>query len=269
MNLLILTNSGESLDGFDEFFDTVDRENLEKAAPEAIKGHSNVIVGDTSITSYDAAFLQIPSSQAVFGRVLLEIMEEQQIAVNYPSTAFFTMAKKNYLYYVLHQKNVNAPKTVVTATEKSSRNIQRQLKGPLIGRRFDNIKESETELLQTVEEIEDFTDGVEYEDSLLIFHEYAKGDKYRCLVIGDQVISLADETDGSWVATEGLQYSSLAADTKKEVKRAANSIGAPLAEVLVIDGKVYDVNPRPDLDMYTDISGKNAYKMVSDVLRGD
>jgi predicted CoA-binding protein len=40
-----------------------------------------------------------------------------------------------------------------------------------------------------------------------------------------------------------------------------------VAEILIEDGKVIDVNPNPDLKKYTEISGKNAYEDVADVLR--
>lgn len=269
MNLLTVTSDGEPIEGFEEEFETVIGKKLEHVAPEIINQEVDVTVDGESITSVDAAFFQIPTEQALFGRVVLEIMEEAGVQTNYPSTGFFTMAKKNYLYYVLHQKDINAPNTAVVAAEKAARNIERELKGPILARRLDDLQEVEHQRLEQVDDIYDFASGTEYDDQLLIFHEYHSGDKYRCLVVGDRVISLEDQTDDPWFTTDDLRYSTPPTEVQDLVLEATQAIGAPVAEVLVIGDMVYDMNPNPDLGQYEDIAGKNTYSYVSEVLRDE
>lgn len=255
---------------FDEFFDETRQIALDQVAPEVVEGEGNVMVGDHPITDYDAVFAEIPEKNAVFGRVLLEMIQDQNVAVNYPSTAFFIMAKKNYLYYVLHEKNIPAPKTVSVATEKAARNIQNYLKGPLIARRLEDLEEVEAKKLDTVEEIQGFAEGSEYEEDILLFHEFNKvnkGDKYRCLVVGDRIISVKDDSEGWKFSKDNLNYSNIS-DTQEEIVRdAAKKIGTTYAEILLRGEEVFDINPNPDLSMYTSVAGKNAHESVSDVMK--
>lgn len=269
MNLLTVTSDGDPVEPFEDEFDTVVGKQLEHVAPEIIDQQVDVTVAGESITAFDAAFFQIPTEQALFGRVVLEIMEEAGVKTNYPSTAFFTMAKKNYLYYVLKQKTIPSPDTAVVAAEKASRNIERELKGPIVARRLEELKEVEQQRLEQVDDIHDFANGTAYDDQFLLFHEYHSGDKYRCLVIGDRVIALEDQTDDYWFSMDDLQYSTPPTDIKETVLEAAQAIGAPVAEVLVIGDLIYDVNPNPDLDIYRDLAGKNTYSYVAEVLRGE
>lgn len=270
MNLLILTNEGdERPDGFEEHVDSVTEHKIKDLSPEVIDGKTDVRIKDISATDFDAAFLRIRPKNAVFGRVLLEMLEEHHVRVNYPSTAFFTMAKKNYLYYVLHQKDVQAPKTGIVASEEAARNLERELSGPLLARRFDDLVENERKIIKEVSDIEAFVSGPDYDETFIAFQEYISGDMYRSLRVGDEIISLEDDHDNIWPDTDNLNYSNLPEDQQHEVMKAAKAIGAPVAEVILIDGNVVDVNPNPDLDMYTDISGKDVYRRVTEVLRED
>lgn len=250
-------------------FDEVEEASLEDLAPEVVGGRADVKVGGEPAAGFDAAYLEIPSRNAVFGRVLLEMLEEKGVRVNHPSTAFFVMAKKNYLYHVLHQRGVPAPKTVSVATEKAARNVEKHLKGPLVARRLEELEETERKKLDKVEEIQEFAEGSEYEEDLLLFHEYSNGGKYRCLVAGDSLVSLEDGSDGWRFDSDSLKYSNLSDEQEEVVRKSVNAIGTPVAEVVLRGNKVFDVNHDPDLGLYAETSGKNLYRSVAEVLRGE
>lgn len=267
IKIKLLKITEEDHEEFDEFFDETEQVDLDQVAPEVVDGVGNVMVGDKPISEYDAVFADIPEKNAVFGRVLLEMIQDQNVAVNYPSTAFFIMAKKNYLYYVLHEKDIPAPKTVSVATEKAARNTQNYLKGPLIARRLEDLEETEAKKLDTVEEIQGFAEGSEYEEDILLFHEFNKGDKYRCLVVGDRIVSVKDDSEGWKFTKDNLNYSNIS-DTQEEIVRSATKkIGTRYAEILLRGEEVFDINPNPDLKMFTDVGGKNAHEEVADVLK--
>lgn len=269
MRLLKITDGQEDFQELDQHFDDVEEIALENVSPEVTEGESEILVSEESVSEFDAVFAFIPRESAIFGRVLLEIIEEKDVALNYSSTAFFTMSKKNYLYHVLQEKNVPAPKTAVVADEKAARNLESHLKGPLVAKKFNGISKVESTEIDTVEEIQEFAEGVEYGDNILVFNELSKGEKYRCLIAGESIISLKDNSDGWMLSKEGLNYSSLPSDLKEIVENTANALGTEAAEILLRDGEVVDVNPNPDLQMYTDISGKDAYGAVADALKGD
>lgn len=268
MRLLKIINSEkDTKEGLDRHFEEVETAQMEEITPEVRDNEANVNVDGRPIDSFDAVYADIPEKSALFGRVLLEIIEENGTVVNYPSTAFFIMSKKNYLYHVLHEKDISAPKTAVIADEKAARNMEKHLKGPLVAKKFDGLIKAESTKIDTVEDIHEFAEGVDYGDSIIIFNELRIGEKYRCLVAGDTIISLKDNSDTWRIKKENLNYSSLSSDLKKTVQQAKNVIGTNTAEILVRDGKVVDANPNPDLDMYTKISGKDAYSAVAEALK--
>lgn len=223
----------------------------------------------SAASEFDAIFAEIPEKNAVFGRVLLEMVEEKGINVNYPSTAFFIMSKKNYLYHVLHEKKIKAPKTVSVASKKAGRNLSKHLDFPAVARRLKEMEETEKTLVEDEEAARKFLEGVNYPEEVILFQELSEGEKYRCLYTGGDVISLEDRSEGPWLSEDSLQYSSLPTGLEEIVENAAQGIGTPVAEVLLRGGEVIDVKPNPDLQMYTEISGKNAHEAVAEVLKGE
>lgn len=265
MKLLKVTD--REYEEFEELFDEVEEVELDKIAPEVVDGKKDVKISKESVNKYDAAYLEIPPKNAVFGRVAFEMIMEEGVNTNHTATGFFIASKKNYLYYVLHEKNIPAPKTVVVATDKASRNIEKELRGPLIARRLEELEENEVRKLDKVQEINDFAEGSEYEEDILLFHEYNSGDKYRCLVAGDQIISLRDRSEGWRFEKESLSYSNISDKQREVVKKTAKALGTPIMEVKLRGEEVYDLNPSPDLKLFTDVSGKNAFEAVADVLK--
>jgi glutathione synthase/RimK-type ligase-like ATP-grasp enzyme len=265
MKLLKITN--EETEDFEELFEEVERIDVEKVAPEVIDGKTNVRLNGHSIADYDSAFLRLPSKNPVFGRVLLEMIEEKGVKTVYPSIGFYIMSKKNYLYYVLNQKNVDIPDTIIIASKKATRNIDRELDYPMIARKYEDMSLSETKKIDNHDEIEEFVEGTEYGEDILIFQEYHEGDKYKCFYADGQIISLKDKTDGWRVRDEKLQYSTLSSDLKEEIQKAMKGIGTDYGEIILQGEKITNINPNPDPGVYTDVSGKNAFEMIENVLK--
>lgn len=266
MKLLKISDRDEH-EGFDDLFEEVAFVDVEQVSPRVMGEKVDVKLGKHSLEEFDAAYLDIPRENAVFGRVLLEIMEENHISMNHSSAAFFSMAKKNYLYYVLHEKNIEAPETVSVASEKAVRNIDQELDFPVAGRLFKDLEEAETAELENIEQVEEFAEGINYGEDFLLFQEITEGDKYRCLATRESIISLKDSSE-SWKVKEGnLSYSNIPKELEELAEKTRRVLGSAVAEILIEDGKVIDVNPNPDLKKYTEISGKNAYEDVADVLR--
>lgn len=264
IKLLMITE--KEYDEFQNVFDEIDHAELEQIAPEVINGETDVKTNGNSITDYDAVFIEIPPKNAVFGRVLLEIINESRLNCNLNSTSYFLMAKKNYLYYILHEKDIPAPRTVTAATEKAARNIMKELESPLVGRKLEEMEETETKLLGDNEEIKGFAEGSEYEEDILIFHEYNDGEKLRILVIDDKKVALKDDSDTWRFSKESLNYVNIS-DTQKEIVEKINrKIGAPVFEVCLRGNQVFDLNPNPDLEMFRENAGEDVFEAVTEIL---
>jgi len=265
--LLKITN--REYEEFQELFDEVDEVEIEEVAPEVVNGEKNVKISGEPVEEYDAAYIEVAPKNSVFGRVAFEMIREKGVKTNHTSTGFFIASKKNYLYYVLHEKKIPAPKTVVVATDKASRNIEKELRGPLIARRLEELEESETKKLETVQEITEFAEGSEYEKDVLLFHEYNSGDKYRCLVAGNQIISLKDRSEGWRFDEDSLSYSNISDEQREVVQKSAKALGTPVIEVKLRGSEVYDIEPNPNLELFKDVSGKNAFEAATEALTRD
>lgn len=265
MKLLKITE--RQLPELDELFEDVRTVNVEQTSPRVIDDQDSVRIGEDSLEDFDAVFADISTKNAVFGRVLLEMIEEREIPVNYSSTAFFTMAKKNYLYHVIQEKSIPTPKTAVIADQKAARNLENHLKGPLEAKKIEELQEVEVTKIDAVEEIHEFAEGVDYGNSVLLFSELSEGEKYRCFIAGEKIIGLRDTSDGWKVKSDSLSYSNIPGDLEQIVRDTAKVLGTKVAEVILRDGQVVDVNPNPDLEMYHSISGKNSYEAVAEVLK--
>ncbi|MFT4893092.1 MAG: glutathione synthase/RimK-type ligase-like ATP-grasp enzyme [Candidatus Nanohaloarchaea archaeon] len=263
----LLTISKDKVEGFEDFFDEVTEADISEVSPEVIKGERKVSVGEEFVEEYDAVYTQIPPQNSVFGRVLLETIEEKEIPVDNYSTAYFTAAKKNYLYYVLSKRDINCPKTVSVASEKAVRNIDQHLDFPVLGRRLEELKETEKRKLESGDEIKSFSEGTEYEEDVLLFQELNEDTKYRCLVIDGEIISLREGSEDWKFNAENLKYSNISDTQKDIIKQAYSSIGLGVVEILIRGEEIYDINPNPDLELYSEKAGKNIFSEVADLLK--
>lgn len=265
----LLTISEEPIEQFEPFFDETENVKLDIIAPEVIGGEQDVRINGHTIEEYDAVFARIEKRNAVFGRVLLEMIEEKGVKTNISSTCFFTLSKKNYLYYVLKQRDIDSPDTVAVPTEKAARNVHRQIEPPLIGRKLENMEETEKRKLETVEEIQEFAEGTEYEDDVLLFQNYDKGDKYRVLVIGDDMISLEDNSESWMFKDEKPKYSNISDSKEEKIRECMNSLGTSVAEIKLRGEQIFDIDPNPDLELYSQAGGKNVYETLANLLRAE
>lgn len=261
MKLLKTSDVSEDIQ---EQFEEVQEVEVEDFAPEVIDGETDVKV-DADIENCDVAFLELPERNPIFGRVLLEILEEQGFRTNHPSIGFYITAKKNYLYYVLEQKDVPMPKTVIAASEKSAKNIDRHIELPVIAKRYEDNQLEESKKLEEQQEVEEFAEGTHYGEDILIFQDETEGDKYKVFYAAGNIISLEDKTEGWRVSEDKLQYSNLSNELEELVENTMSSIGTRYGEVVIKGGKVIDVNPNPEPELYADKSGKNAFKYIREI----
>ncbi|WEL19875.1 hypothetical protein [Candidatus Nanohalococcus occultus] len=261
MKLLKTSNVSEKLD---EHFEEVSAVETEEFSPEVIDGEADVRV-NSGIEDCESAFLKLPERNPIFGRVLLEILEEKGITTNYPSIGFYITAKKNYLYYVLEQKDISIPETVIAASENSAKNVTRYLELPIIAKRYEENQLEESARLEDEQEAKEFAEGTDYGEDILIFQEETGDEKYKVFYANGNLISLKDKTEGWRVSDEKLQYSNLSNELEELVETTMKSIGTEYGEVILKGGKVIDVKPNPDPEVYADKSGKDAFKYIKEI----
>ncbi|MDY6769225.1 MAG: hypothetical protein SVW02_03915 [Candidatus Nanohaloarchaea archaeon] len=269
MNLLIIADDEHLEERFQEHAETVDRASLADVRIVAGEG-ADVLVDGEALDAYDALYLQPNPKTAIFSRVFLETLLDQDIETNVGPTAFFILSKKSYLYQVLAEKNVPIPPTAAVSTEKGVSGLEEDLSYPLIGKKFEGFERRDMNLLESEEELSSFVEHMDHGDHVLVLQEQVDGDVYDCLYIDGTVVSLKLEDDG-WRKRSGEaseSYHSISSDLKDVVSATAASIGADICRVRLVGGTVVDAALDPGLERFQEISGKNVYGNVADMLEG-
>ncbi|MFB6294438.1 MAG: RimK family alpha-L-glutamate ligase [Candidatus Nanohaloarchaea archaeon] len=269
MNLLTITDDDTLVDRLDEHVDTVDQASIADARVVAGDG-TEVMVNGTPLDDYDALYLAPNPQIAIFSRVFLETLLNHDITANIGPTAFFILAKKSYLYHVLAERNVPIPPTATVSTENGVSGLEDDLSYPLIGKKFEGFQRRDMSLLESGEELSSFAEHLEHGDHFLVLQEKVDGDVYDCLYIDGDVVSLSLDGEGwrkrSGEATES--YHSISSSLEEVVADAAQSIGADICRVRLVGDTVVDAALDPALERFHDISGKNVYGNVADMLEG-
>lgn len=271
MNLLIITDDEEDDDLEEElspFFDDVDTASIANVRIDAGDA-SEVRIAGQPLDGYDALYLQPRIQTAIFSRVFLEVLLERDINTNINAAAFFILAKKNYLFQVLAEKDVPTPTTAVVSTEKGVSGIENDMDFPLVGKKYEGFVRRDMNLLDDSDELSSFVEHMEHGKHVLLLQEYVDGDVFDCLYVDGDIVSINLESD-SWRKEAGkatASYHTISSDLADVVEHTAESIGANICRVRLVDGKVVDAYLDPALSRFKKISGKNMYEKVADALK--
>ncbi|MDY6770094.1 MAG: hypothetical protein SVU88_03915 [Candidatus Nanohaloarchaea archaeon] len=269
MNLLTVADDGELAERFAEHADDVTAASIADVRIVA-GGEPAVLVGGEDLSDYDALYLDPDPRIAIFSRVFLEALLEQDITTNIGPTAFFILAKKSYLYQVLAEKNVPIPPTATVSTQKGVSGIEEDLSYPLVGKKFEGFERRDMNLLESGDELSSFVEHMDHGSHFLVLQEQVDGEVYDCLYIDGNVVSIRLEGDG-WRQRSGEaaeSYHSIASELEEVVADTATSIGADVCRVRLVGGQVVDAALDPDLERFHEISGKNVYGNIAEMLAG-
>ncbi len=267
MNLLTITDDDTLVDRLQEHIDTVDQASV--ADTRIVAGEeTEVLVDGEPVDSYDALYLAPNTRIAIFSRVLLETLIDRDITTNIGPTAFFILAKKSYLYHVLSERDVPIPPTATVSTENGVSGLEEDLSYPLIGKKFEGFERRDMSLLESEDELSSFAEHLDHGDHFLVLQEKVEGDVYDCLYIDGTVVSLSLEGEG-WRKRSGdasESYHSISSELEEVVVEAATSIGADICRVRLVGDTVVDAALDPDLERFHEVSGKNVYGNVAEML---
>jgi len=269
MDLLILSEENDIEEKFEPYFDKVEERKLSRARLNVSQGE-DVTVDDMNVEDFDCLFVLPEVDAVIYLRSMLEMIEKN-ISTNLNSLSLYMMIKKQYLYKVLNEKSINIPKTVAVGSEKSAKGIE-GLDYPAVGRKYVGFEKKDMNLLENQEEMINFAGSIEYGKESAIIQELAYGEVFDCLVIGDEVISLKLSDEGDWDLQAGEcteKYHKAPSDIKELVRETGKSVGMKVCRVKVVGGKVVNVHPIPQLERFKEISGKDTYKKVAELLKGE
>lgn len=270
MNLLIIANDEAHEEAFAEHVEDVTTASIADVRIDAGERNDVQVKGE-AIDDYDALYL-VPSPKiAIFCRAFLETVLNRDLRMNLDPTALFILSKKSYLHQVLEEKRAPTPATAVISTKKGCSRVSDELDFPLVGKKFEGFVRKDMTLMETEDELDSFVEHMDHGSHVLVLQEQVEGDVYDCLYIDGEVISLKLEDD-DWRKRRDRakqSYHSIPSELEETVVDAAESIGAAICRVRLVDGKVVDAYLDPDLERFQKISGKNIYGKVASYLRGE
>lgn len=267
MNLLIISESNHLKENFEPYFDEVEHRSLSAVRLNLLKDRENVLVGEESVEDFDYLYINVKPELSIFIRVMLEGLEKNMRS-NLDSTSSYILTKKQYLYKVLKEKNIPAPKTVTAGSENSAIGVK-ELEFPIVARRFKGFQKREMSLLSGKDELKDFSKSAKYGKEVLIFQEFVDGEVFDCLVVGDEVISINLNNNGEWHLRAGSaneKFYNISSDLKNLVVDAREAIGANVCRTKIVGDKIVNMSTNPDLKRFQDISGKNTFKKIAEFL---
>lgn len=270
MNLLIISEGNHLKENFEPHFEEVEHRNLSSVRLNLLEDKEDVLVGEESVEDFDYMYINVKPELSIFVRVMLEGLEKNMRA-NLDSTSSYILTKKQYLYKVLKERNMDIPKTVAVGSEKSALGVK-ELEYPIVARRYQGFRKREMSLLSGRDGLKDFSKSTNYGKEALVFQEFVDGDVFDCLVIGDEVISVNLCNEGEWNLRAGSaneKFYNISSDLRELVINARESIGANVCRVKIVGDKIVNMSPNPDLKRFQDISGKNTFKKVADLLVGE
>jgi glutathione synthase/RimK-type ligase-like ATP-grasp enzyme len=271
MKLLVIADNDEEdqlADRFSNHFDEVKTKSIANVRIDAGDGEDIRISGEKA-DNYDALYLQPKPQTAIFSRVFLEVLLEKDITTNIDAASFFILAKKNYLFQVLEEKSIPTPATAIVSTEKGISGIEEHIDYPLVGKKFEGFERRDMNLLESGEELRSFVEHMDHGNHVLILQEFIEGDVYDCLYVDGDIVSLS-LSDDSWRVRSGEakgSYLTISSELKEVVEQTAHSIGADICRIRLVNGKVTEAYLDPDLERFTEVSGKNMYEKVATYLK--
>lgn len=270
MNLLTIADDGSLAEAFADRFDEVTAASIADVRLDT-GSEAGVLVDGEPLDEYDALYLHPNPKIAIFSRVFLEALLDHDITTNIDPTAFFVLAKKSYLFQTLAEKGVPIPRTAVVSTEKGISGLPDELAFPLVGKKFEGFDRRDMSLLEDEEELRSFVEHMDHGSHILVLQEREEGDVYDSLYIDGDIVSIKLE-GGDWRRRSGeanQSYHSIPSDLQEAVSLTAESIGARVCRVRLVNGNVVDAELVPDLERFERITGKDVYGSVASMLRGE
>lgn len=267
-SLVIVSEENSLKENFEPYFKEIKYYPLSDVRLNLLGDEEDVFVGETPVKEFDSLYMQVKPELSIFIRVMLENLEKD-INTNLDSISSYILSKKQYLYKVLSEKNIPMPNTVIAGSERSASGVK-ELNFPIVARRFQGFKKREMSLLSDEEELEDFSRTTEYGKELLIFQEFVEGDVYKCLIIGDEVVSIKLENEGEWnlrTKNANEKYYNVSSEMKELAVEASNAIGAKVCRAKIVGDKIVDMRPNPDIKHFQDVSGKNTFEKIAKLLK--
>lgn len=268
MKLLILSENNDLKANFEPYFEEVKQNKISETRINLIEDEGTILADNKNLAEFDCSIIIPEPELTIFTKVLLENLEKDLVNT-LDSTSSYILAKKQYLYKVLNEKGISIPKTIAIGSEKGVSGIK-EPEFPVVGRKFRGFKKREMSLLENMEQVNNFSNPLEYGKESVIIQEYVEGEVFDLLVIGNEVISIQLTNKDRWdprARKSNEKFYNVSSEVKELAVKARKAIGAKVVRTKIVGDKIVNISSKPQLDRFKNISGKNTYKKISKILK--
>jgi glutathione synthase/RimK-type ligase-like ATP-grasp enzyme len=263
MKVLVIAEKESSMEGFLEAFRQKGFEArfLALSQINLVSKHKNTVMKakGENIPRYDAVFLQARLNLAPFIEPLMDELITKNIYVNCRPSSYYTCSNEPYEFVALALGHVPCIKTSSVGNVSSLNQLAEKTKFPALVKSFKGNEAQQALVVNDAKELSLFARSIKRDMDAFIVREFIHSKVITCAVIGDKVFAVKrnlKDTVAEKIA-DGKRYSLTDSERAAAVK-AALVCGYDIAQVDLVEGKVFDVTPT--------VSWKAFDKVISDDL---
>ena len=263
MKVLLIAEKESTMEPFLEAFKNKNFEVkfIQLSSINLVSKHKNTLikVKGENVPKYDAVLLQARLNLAPFIEPLMDELITQNIYVNCRPGSYYACSNEPYKFVTLALGHVPTIKTSSVGNVSSLEQLADKVKYPVLIKSFKGNAAQQALVVNDQKELVLFAKSIKGDLDAFIVREFINSDVVTCAVIGEKVFAIKrklTETIAEKLST-GKRYS-LSDSEHEAALKAAVVCGYDIAQIDMVDGKVFDVSPT--------VSWKAFDKVISDSL---
>lgn len=231
--------------------------NIAKLGLLTKKSGTRIVVGSINFRRYDAVFLKAGPALTQFVEPFLDELVEEGTYCQLKPESYYITSNKPFLYATLNAAGIPVQKTTIVQSVEAVEQALRGFSFPLLFKTFLSHEKTQHVVVDSERSLKSMSRSIKAGVDAIVLQEYLEGDLDYCLVIGGEVFAARRKWDESKMEHAGKGLTTTLDEKNARVaQRAAKTVGADIATVRMISGRVIDVSPVIDLERFNKILGK-------------
>jgi glutathione synthase/RimK-type ligase-like ATP-grasp enzyme len=209
-------------------------------------------------SKYDAIYLKVSRQFTQFIEPFVDTLVSNGIYCQFKPEAFYIIANKPFQYSVLHSKGVKTSETMIFSDVTALEWAAEEIRFPIILKTFFGLRKTQSIVIENLRSFKSLVKSIRGEIDAITLQEYIEGDVNYAAVIGKDVYTIKRKWNDQKFEHEKKPVSaSLTEEDQKKAIRAAQTVGADIATIKLVEGTVLGVRPSIDFLQFKKVMGKD------------
>jgi len=224
---------------------------------------TRILAGTINFRKYDAVYLEAEAVETAFVEPFLDELAEEGIYCQLKPGSFYITSNKPYMHTVLNSKGLKIPKMSIFQSPDLVENALKRLPFPVLFRAFSGTKKMQELVIDSERSLKSVMKGMKKSADVITLQEYLEDDIHYCFVIGESVYAVKKKWNAKKFehVRKGVGMT-LPENEAKVAKLAAKMVGADIATVKIISGRVINVMPKIDFERFNNTLGRDMQSYV-------